>query len=207
MSITTTLFENELKLIREFGVIAGADEAGRGPLIGPVVCAAVILGECFIEGLNDSKKIPENKRESLYEAIVNKAVCFNIQIVDERIIDEMNILAASLYGMKKAVENLEVFPDLCLFDGNKLPKEMIITGRPIVKGDAKYASIAAASILAKVTRDRLMMELDKKYPEYNFAKNKGYPTEEHLEAIRKFGIVDEHRRSFKPVSQLVIAFD
>ena len=176
--------------------ICGIDEAGRGPLCGPVVAAAVILKKADkIEGVNDSKKLSQKKREALYEIIKQRAISYSVGIVDEKTIDEINILEATRLAMKKAVEGLNVKPDYALVDAEKkVPIDILYT--PIIKGDALSESIAAASIIAKVTRDRMVMELDKKYPEYNFAKNKGYGTKEHTDAIKKYGLCDAHRRSF-----------
>lgn len=176
--------------------ICGIDEAGRGPLCGPVVAAAVILKKGDkIEGVNDSKKLSEKKRETVFEAIKERAVAWSVGIVDEKTIDKINILEATRLAMKKAVEGLCTKPEYALVDAEKkVPIDIPYT--PIIKGDALSESIAAASIIAKVTRDRLVIELDKKYPEYNFAKNKGYGTREHTEAIKKYGLCDAHRRSF-----------
>ena len=200
-------YKAELRYYKEFGIIAGVDEAGRGPLAGPVVTAAVILDlNKKITGLNDSKKLSEKKREELYEIITKEAICWEIKIVSPEIIDEINILQATLFGMEEAVLALKVKPDLCLIDGNKIPKKIIGFSKAIIKGDAKIASIAAASILAKVTRDRLMHKLHEKFPQYNFKQNKGYPTKEHIAALDKFGILDCHRKSYKPIQQLTLKF-
>ncbi|MDD3052299.1 MAG: ribonuclease HII, partial [Candidatus Cloacimonetes bacterium] len=193
------IFLNESELKKEYSVIAGVDEAGRGPLIGPVVIAAVILNGQRIEGLNDSKMLTEKKREILFEIIMENALCWHIEIVPANVIDDLNILQATLQGMKICVNSLSVQPDICLFDGNVVPSGISYYSRSVVKGDSFYASISAASVLAKVTRDRLLIEMDKKYPQYNLRKNKGYPTAEHLAAIEKHGITPEHRRSYKPV--------
>ena len=193
------LFENE-KIFHKFGVIAGVDEAGRGPLAGPVVVAAVVLDrKVHIEGLDDSKKLSEKKRETLFKQIMETALDWKIEIVSPQIIDEINILQATLLGMENAVLGLRRKPDICLIDGNQIPKKIKYFSVAVIKGDGKYASIAAASILAKVSRDRIMRELHRKYPSYNFAKNKGYPTKEHLKALDKFGVTSIHRKSFKPV--------
>ncbi len=178
------------------GLICGIDEAGRGPLAGPVVAAAVILpeDEDFIY-LNDSKKVTEKRREVLFEQIVSKAVSYGIGIVPHDIIDGINILQATYEAMRKAVENMETPPDVCLVDAVEIPG-LDIYQVPIIKGDAKSISIAAASILAKVTRDRMMSELADKYPEYGFEKHKGYGTKAHIEAIRKYGPCPEHRVTF-----------
>jgi len=184
--------------------VAGVDEAGRGPLAGPVVVAAVILNpEIEIEGLNDSKKISEKKREELFEIIRETAIDWNVQIIPAKKIDEINILQATFLGMEKAVENLEVKPEVCLIDGNQLSEKLKHFARAIIKGDSHFASIAAASILAKVTRDRIMKKLHEKFPVYNFKKNKGYPTREHLKAISKYGIISAHRKSYRPVREAI----
>ncbi len=176
--------------------ICGVDEAGRGPLAGPVFAAAVILPEGLEDiGLNDSKKLSEKKRDRLFDLIKEKAVAYSIASADQNEIDDLNILNATFLAMKRAVEGLSVKPDLALIDGNRKPN----TGVPevtIVKGDAKSISIAAASILAKVSRDRYMLELDRQYPEYEFAKHKGYPTALHYEKIKEHGISPVHRLSF-----------
>ncbi|MBO5395033.1 MAG: ribonuclease HII [Clostridia bacterium] len=178
-------------------MIAGVDEAGRGPLAGPVVCAAVIMpmGEKdIIEGVNDSKKLTEKKREVLYEQIKAKALAYAIVEVDERTIDEINILNATKFGMKGAVEKLGVTPEVVLIDAVKIDIEL--PQENIIKGDALSYNIAAASILAKVYRDRLMKQLDEKYPDYQFAKHKGYGTKLHIELLKKFGKSPIHRESF-----------
>ncbi|MBQ8042813.1 MAG: ribonuclease HII [Clostridia bacterium] len=176
--------------------ICGIDEAGRGPLCGPVVAAAVILKKGDkIEGVNDSKKLSEKKRELIFDEIKQRAVAWSVGIVDEKTIDEINILEATRLAMKKAVEGLSTKPEYALVDAEKkVPIDVPYT--PIIKGDALSESIAAASIIAKVTRDRLIIELDKEYPEYNFAKNKGYGTKEHTDAIKKYGLSPVHRTSF-----------
>lgn len=182
--------------LKGYSVICGVDEAGRGPLAGPVYAAAVILPpDCEIEGLNDSKKLSEKKREQLFDVVCEKALAYSVGIATEKEIDEINILQATFLAMKRAVESLEIKPDLALIDGNQKPKTGVdeIT---VVKGDAKSMSIAAASIIAKVSRDRFMLEMDKKYPEYEFSKHKGYGTKLHYEKIREFGVCDIHRRSF-----------
>ncbi len=190
-------FDIEKEALSEgYKIICGVDEAGRGPLCGPVCAAAVILPlDCEIEGINDSKKLSEKKREQLYDIITEKALAYSIQMVDAKTIDEINILQATFLAMRTAVNNLSLKPDLALIDGNGKPG-LDIAERTVVKGDAKSVSIAAASILAKVTRDRYMLEADKKYPEYFFAKHKGYGTKLHYEAIAEHGICPEHRRTF-----------
>ncbi len=176
--------------------IAGTDEAGRGPLAGPVVAAAVILPEgVFISGLNDSKKLSEKQREELYDIITEKAIAYDVGIVDENIIDEINILNATKMAMEIAVESLGVKPDVLLTDAVKLDN-LKIPQKSIIKGDALSISIAAASIIAKVTRDKLINELDSVYPDYGFKKHKGYGTKEHIDAIKKFGICPIHRTTF-----------
>ena len=201
------LYKEEIRYFKKFGIITGVDEAGRGPLAGPVVVAAVILDlKKEIPGLNDSKKLSEKKREELYDIITKEAICWEVKIVSPEIIDEINILQATLFGMEEAVLALKVKPNLCLIDGNKIPKKLVGFSKAIVKGDAKIASIAAASILAKVTRDRLMHKLHEEFPQYNFKQNKGYPTKEHIAALDKYGILECHRKSYKPIQQLTLKF-
>ena len=179
-----------------FEIVCGVDEAGRGPLAGPVCAAAVILPDgLVIEGLDDSKKLTEKKRDALYDVIIENAVSYSIAFASVEEIEEINILQATFLAMKRAVESLEVKADLALVDGNQKP-HLDIQARTLVKGDAKSPSIAAASILAKVTRDRLMMEIAEKYPEYCFDKHKGYGTKLHYEKIIEHGISPVHRRSF-----------
>mgnify|MGYP002597446187 CR=1 FL=1 len=179
-----------------YAFVAGIDEVGRGPLAGPVVAAAVILPqECKIEGVNDSKKLSEKKRELLYDEIYEKAVAIGIGMSSEEVIDEINILQATYKAMQQAISKLSIKPDLLLNDAVTIP-DVEIEQIPIIKGDAKSASIAAASIVAKVTRDRMMKEYDIIYPGYDFAKNKGYGTKAHIEGIKKQGICDIHRRTF-----------
>ncbi|MGE8685194.1 MAG: ribonuclease HII [Acinetobacter sp.] len=186
--------------------IAGADEAGRGPLVGSVVAAAVILDpENPIEGLNDSKKLSEKKREKLFVEIKEKALAWAIAECSAQEIDEINILQASLLAMRRAVEKLEIKPDHVLVDGNKVPQGLSMSCDAVVGGDAIHPEISAASILAKVTRDHEMVELDQKYPQYGFAKHKGYPTKAHFEAIAQHGVIAEHRRSFGPVRKVLEA--
>ncbi len=190
-------FEYELSAKnRGFNAVCGVDEAGRGPLAGPVFAAAVILPDgCEIEGLNDSKKLSEKKREALFDVIKEKAISWSVASVDEKIIDEINILQATYLAMKNAVEGLDVPADYAIIDGNRMP-QLSINGETVVKGDAKSMSIAAASILAKVSRDRFMLELDEKYPQYQFAKHKGYGTKLHYEMLTEHGISDCHRMTF-----------
>lgn len=176
--------------------ICGVDEAGRGPLAGPVAAGAVILPkDCEILFLNDSKKVTEKRREELFVEIQEKAVCWHVCLVGPEAIDEINILQATYQAMREAVLALNPRPDLLLNDAVTIP-ELDIMQIPIIKGDGKSVSIAAASILAKVTRDHLMMEYDRMYPEYGFAKHKGYGTKAHMDAIRKYGLCPIHRRSF-----------
>ena len=178
------------------GVICGVDEAGRGPLAGPVCAAACILPRGLeIEGLNDSKKLTEKRRDALYDVIKEKAVSYGIAFATVEEIEELNILGATYLAMNRAIEQLLVTPDLALIDGNR-NAGIQVNSQPVVKGDSKCADIAAASILAKVTRDRYMLELDKEYPMYGFAKHKGYGTKDHYAAIREHGISPAHRPSF-----------
>ena len=190
-------YEYEEKRYAEgYLAVCGCDEAGRGPLCGPVVAAAVILPLGLeIEGLNDSKKLSEKKREALFEIIKEKAVSYAIAEASPEEIDDINILNASMLAMRRAVEGLAVKADFALIDGN-CSRGFDIPTETVVKGDAKSYSIAAASILAKVTRDRQCLELDKLYPEYGIAKHKGYPTKDHMESVRKYGVAPIYRRSF-----------
>lgn len=177
--------------------ICGIDEAGRGPLCGPVFAAAVILPEnCIIEGLDDSKKLSEKKRESLFDIIKDKAVAYGIGTASEREIDEVNILNATFIAMCRAIEELKVSADYALIDGNRKPNEIKIPCETIVKGDSKSMSVAAASVLAKVSRDRFMLELDKRYPQYQLAKHKGYPTQLHRQLVNQYGPCEIYRMSF-----------
>ena len=177
--------------------IAGVDEVGRGPLAGPVCAAAVILPKgLIIEGVDDSKKLSEKKREKLYDEIIEKALSYSVVFVDPEKIDEINIRQATHLAMQKAVDGLDIKPDFLLVDGNdKIPFSGVECDY-IIKGDLKFECIAAASIVAKVTRDRYMVEMDEKYPQYGFAKHKGYGTKLHMEAIREYGLTPLHRRSF-----------
>ncbi len=180
-----------------YRLVCGVDEAGRGPLAGPVCAAAVILPEdCVIDGLNDSKKISEKKRELLFDIIKEKAIAYSISFGTLEEIEEYNILEATYIAMNRAIDGLDVKADFALIDGNRVPKGIAIPCETVVKGDAKSCSIAAASILAKVTRDRLMLEYDKKYPQYLFAQHKGYGTKAHYEAIKQHGVCEIHRLSF-----------
>lgn len=190
------LYDKNIKLI------AGIDEVGRGPLCGPVVACACILPENYhLEGLNDSKKLSEKKRDKLYEILINDAISYGLGIISPKRIDEINILEATKEAMKEAIKNLEVKPEHLLIDAVKL--ETNIPSTSIIKGDAKSASIAAASIIAKVTRDRMMIELGKKYPEYGFEKHKGYGTSSHIDAVKKYGVLDFYRFTFAPISDLI----
>lgn len=179
-----------------YGTVCGVDEAGRGPLAGPVYAAAVILPDnCEIEGLNDSKKLSEKKREALFDVIKEKALAWCVASASVEEIEEHNILRATFIAMRRAVEGLEIQPELALVDGNQAPP-LGVDVRTVIKGDAKSASIAAASILAKVSRDRYMLEIDEKVPQYCFKQHKGYGTKLHYEKIREFGISEYHRPSF-----------
>lgn len=177
--------------------ICGIDEAGRGPLAGPVVVAAVIMPkDSFIEGVNDSKKVSEKKREALYEKITNEAIAWGVGIIDQKEIDEINILNATKKGLTTAIKELKVKPDRIIVDALDKIDTLGIPYTPIIKGDAKCYSIAAASIIAKVTRDRIMRHWDEIYPMYGFEKHKGYGTAMHMQAIREYGLCPIHRRSF-----------
>ena len=190
------LFEYDTELRRNYPVICGVDEAGRGPLAGDVYAAAVILdNNVLINYLNDSKKIPEKRRELLYDEVISKAQAYCIATASVQEIDELNILQATMLAMKRAVSGLGIKPDIALIDGNRLP-ELECESRFVIHGDAVSASIAAASILAKVSRDRYMRELDEKYPQYCFSQHKGYGTKLHYEKLAEYGISDVHRKSF-----------
>ena len=179
-----------------FTCVCGVDEAGRGPLCGPVFAAACILPDgLYIEGLNDSKKLTEKKREKLFDIIKKEAVAYSIASADVEEINEMNILEADLLAMRRAIDGLGVKADFAIIDGN-IARDFQIPARAVVKGDSKSMSIAAASVLAKVARDRLCLELDRKYPQYGIAKHKGYGTKEHKEALRKYGPSPIHRKKF-----------
>ena len=184
-------------------LIGGVDEVGRGPLVGPVVAACVILPKNYeLEGLNDSKKLSEKKRDMLYDIIMKDAVSVGIGIVSPEKIDEINILEASRLAMKLAIESMDVQPEYVLSDAMKL-NNIDIPYTDIIHGDALSLSIAAGSVIAKVTRDRMMYELDEKYPEYGFGKHKGYPTKAHLENLEKYGVLSNYRFTYKPVSDLI----
>lgn len=185
------------------GLLAGVDEAGRGPLAGPVVAAAVILDELHpISGLNDSKKLSPLRREALYDEIRSKALCCSVAQASVEEIDRLNILQATLLAMRRAVEGLRLLPAKVLVDGNRLPV-LGVLAEAVVRGDATVPAISAASIVAKVTRDRWCADLDQRFPQYGFATHKGYGTAEHLDALRRHGACPEHRRSFSPVAQVL----
>ena len=198
--------EDNLKYEKEaynlgYQLIGGVDEVGRGPLVGPVVTACVILPKNYqLDGLTDSKKLSEKKREKFCEIILKDAISVGIGIIYEDKIDEVNIYEATKLAMYAAIDNCDIKPDYILIDAMKLDN-LSVPSVSIIKGDLKSISISAASVIAKVTRDRMMYELDKKYPMYGFAKNKGYPTKEHVEAIQKYGILKEHRKTFNPVTK------
>lgn len=200
-SIDNYRYERILKS-KGINLIAGVDEVGRGPLVGPVVAACVILPEKFeLEGLTDSKKLNEKKREQFYDKIMEQAVAVGIGIISEKIIDDINIYEATKLAMKEAINNLSVKPEHILIDA--MPLDIDIPTTSIIKGDLKSITISAASVIAKVTRDRMLVELDQKYPMYDFQNNKGYPTKKHINAINEYGIIDQHRRSYEPVSTYV----
>ena len=196
------LLKYERELYQEgYKLICGCDEAGRGPLCGPVVAAAVILPINYkLEGLNDSKQLSEKKRDMYYDILIKEAVSYGVGIIDAKEIDEINIYEASRKAMLEAISKLNVKPDYILTDAMPLPIEQ---SKPIIHGDALSLSIAAASVIAKVTRDRMMYELDKKYPMFGFKDHKGYPTKKHLENISKYGILSNYRRTYKPVRDLI----
>lgn len=199
------LYSNEKRLWNlGYENIAGCDEAGRGPLFGPVVAASVILSHDFVlEGLNDSKKLSEKKREKYYPIIMEKALAVSVSIVKADEIDKINIYEASRQGMLRATNSLKVKPDYIITDAMPLDGFTSVPHEAIIKGDAKSITIAAASVIAKVTRDRIMYEIDKVHPEYEFKKHKGYPTKKHLELIEKYGIIDGYRRTYGPVKKYI----
>ncbi len=192
----------EKKYYKEgFTLIAGVDEVGRGPLVGPVVTAAVILPKDYVlKGLTDSKKLSEKKRNYFYDIIKRDALSIGIGVVSNDKIDEINIYEATKIAMKEAISNLNIKPEVILIDAMKL--DLDIKSESIIKGDLKSQSIAAASVIAKVTRDKMMYELDEKYPMYNFKNNKGYPTKDHVNAIKEYGIIKEHRKSYEPIKSM-----
>ena len=192
----TELYNNGISLI------AGVDEVGRGPLIGPVVATAVILPQNYnLEGLTDSKKLSEKKRDEYYKIINRDAISIGIGIIDEKIIDEVNIYEATKLAMKDAINKLNIKPEHVLIDA--MPLEIEIPTTSIIKGDAKSISIAAASVIAKVTRDSMMYELDEKYPEYGFKNHKGYPTKKHIDAINEYGLIDGYRKTYAPIKDMI----
>lgn len=199
------LYENEKRLWNlGYKNIAGCDEAGRGPLFGPVVAASVILPHDFVlEGLNDSKKLSEKKREEYYPVIMQKALAVSVSIVEADEIDKINIYEASRQGMLRATNSLKVKPNYIITDAMPLDGFTSVPHEAIIKGDAKSITIAAASVIAKVTRDRIMYEIDKVHPKYEFKKHKGYPTKKHLELIEKYGIIDGYRRTYGPVKKYI----
>ena len=199
MEIDNYKYEKEL-LKKGITLIEGVDEVGSGPLVGPVVAACCILPEKFnLEGLTDSKKLNEKKRNYFYEEIKKQAISYGIGIIDEKKIDEVNIYEATKLAMIEAIKNMDIKPEHILIDA--MPLELDIPTTTIIKGDLKSITISAASVLAKVTRDRMLLELDKKYPMYDFKNNKGYPTKKHLAALSKYGIIAEHRKSYGPVKK------
>ncbi|MGL4220239.1 MAG: ribonuclease HII [Shewanella sp.] len=207
MAVFKTLTDADIAMFST-SLVAGVDEVGRGPLVGDVVTAAVILDPNLpILGLNDSKKLTEKRREALFDEICEKALSFHVGRASPAEIDELNILHATMLAMQRAVAGLARAPELVLVDGNRSPafthQELSLASHSIVKGDGLIASISAASIIAKVTRDREMDALDAAYPQYGFAKHKGYPTKAHFEAIAEHGVFDQYRKSFKPVKALL----
>lgn len=198
------LLKREKELYKEgYHFICGCDEAGRGPLVGPVVAGAVILPENYeLEGLTDSKQLSEKKREKYFPIIKQDAIAYGIGIVDAKTIDEINIYEASRLAMKKAIADMKVNPDYVLTDAMPI-KDLNVPVEPIIHGDALSLSIAAASVLAKVTRDHILMELDEKYPQYEFARHKGYPTKRHLELLKLYGPTEDYRFTYRPVRDLI----
>ncbi len=201
MKIDFDNYQYEKELIdKGIKLIGGVDEVGRGPLVGPVVVACVILPLNYkLEGLTDSKKLSQKKREYYYDIIMKDAISVSIAMRDEKVIDEINIYEATKEAMIESIMNSKIKPQHVLIDAMKLDIDIPTTS--IIKGDIKSLTISAASVIAKVTRDRMMLELDKKYPEYNFKSNMGYGTKAHIEAINKYGIINEHRKTFRPVSE------
>ena len=197
------LFYERKCLENGYKIIAGVDEVGRGPLVGPVVTACVILPEKFeLPGLTDSKKLSEKRREELYPMIMEQAIGVGIGIVSAKRIDEINIYEATKEAMKMAISNCSSKPEHVLIDAMKL--DLDIPSTSIIKGDLKSITISAASVVAKVTRDHMLIELDQKYPMYDFKHNKGYPTKKHLEALVKYGVLEEHRKSYGPVRNILL---
>lgn len=190
------LYDNGINLI------AGVDEVGRGPLIGPVVAAAVILPKNYkLDGLTDSKKLSEKKRDKFYEIIKRDAISIGIGLMDEKVIDDVNIYEATKLAMKEAINNLDINPEHILIDA--MPLELSIPTTSIIKGDAKSESIAAASVIAKVTRDKMMYDLDKEYPMYGFKNHKGYPTKKHIDALKEYGLIDGYRKTYQPIKDMI----
>jgi len=204
MKAEVDLYQFERELWNEgIEYIGGVDEVGRGPLIGPVVTSCVILPKDFVlEGLTDSKKLTEKKREQFYQYIMDHALSVSIGIKSAEVIDEVNIYEATKLAMYEAIEKSSISPEHVLIDAMKL-EQLEIPSTSIIKGDAKSITIAAASVIAKVTRDRMMIELDKKYPMYGFKSHKGYPTKKHVEAVLKYGLIDGYRKTFKPISTIL----
>ena len=190
------LYDNGINLI------AGVDEVGRGPLIGPVVAAAVILPKNYkLDGLTDSKKLSEKKRDKFYEIIKRDAISIGIGLMDEKVIDDVNIYEATKLAMKEAINNLDINPEHILIDA--MPLELSIPTTSIIKGDTKSESIAAASVIAKVTRDKMMYDLDKEYPMYGFKNHKGYPTKKHIDALKEYGLIDGYRKTYQPIKDMI----
>lgn len=199
------LWEYENKLYKQgINYIGGVDEVGRGPLVGPVVAACCVLPKDFVlEGLTDSKKLSEKKRNVFFDYIKDNCICYGIGVVEPEIIDEVNIYQATKIAMKKAISKVEEQIDLEHVLIDAMPLDLDIPTTSIIKGDSKSISIAAASVLAKVTRDSMMYELDKKYPQYGYASHKGYPTKKHLEAIHKYGLIEGYRKTYGPVREIL----
>lgn len=199
------LWEYENKLYKQgINYIGGVDEVGRGPLVGPVVAACCVLPKDFVlEGLTDSKKLSEKKRNIFFDYIKDNCICYGIGIVEPEIIDEVNIYQATKIAMKQAISKVEEQIDLEHVLIDAMPLDLDIPTISIIKGDSKSISIAAASVLAKVTRDSMMYELDKKYPQYGYASHKGYPTKKHLEAIHKYGLIEGYRKTYGPVREIL----
>lgn len=201
------LWQYEKELFKQnINIIGGVDEVGRGPLIGPVVAACCVLPADFeLDGLTDSKKLSEKKREKFYDYIIEHCVAYGVGIISPEVIDEVNIYEATKLAMKEAIKQVQkqIKLEYVLIDA--MPLDLDIPTNSIIKGDAKSISIAAASVIAKVTRDRMMTELDKEYPEYGFAKHKGYPTKAHIEAIHQYGLIDGYRKTYGPVKEVLEA--
>ncbi len=199
------LWQYEKELFKQnINIIGGVDEVGRGPLIGPVVAACCVLPADFeLDGLTDSKKLSEKKREKFYDYIIEHCVAYGVGIISPEVIDEVNIYEATKLAMKEAIKQVQkqIKLEYVLIDA--MPLDLDIPTNSIIKGDAKSISIAAASVIAKVTRDRMMTELDKEYPEYGFAKHKGYPTKAHIEAIHQYGLIDGYRKTYGPVKEVL----